>query len=289
LAVPCCLALLFGCTRPADRDRFEPTGERLVIERTIPTQGEIGIDPAAPLVLCLSGLIDPGSVGELDAVLTSGPRTIDTELRVQLIPWTLPSGAPADPLDPPWCRGSVLTISPKEILTDNVHYRLALQPSAIGWSGEQLDVEQPGWIEDADGAPLFLLEFETKSAAAMRPANDPAPVPFTDLFAADGVLNPQHRRCSCHTDQGTLAHSLLDLSSAPTAFMELVGDPRLRDTGYPMIVPRRPSESFLLHKLVRDQEGAVRGVLGDAMPPDRPFDYELFVMLARWIETGAAL
>ena len=55
-----------------------------------------------------------------------------------------------------------------------------------------------------------------------------------------------------------------------------------------MVSPRLPSESFLVHKLLRDHDGeALRGVLGDAMPPDEEIPYTDYVAIARWIEAGA--
>ncbi len=65
-------------------------------------------------------------------------------------------------------------------------------------------------------------------------------------------------------------------------------DPRPRDTGFPMVSLRRPSESFLVHKLLREKDGdPLRGVLGDAMPKDGELPYADYVAIARWIEAGA--
>ena len=53
--------------------------------------------------------------------------------------------------------------------------------------------------------------------------------------------------------------------------------------------PRRPSESFLLHKLLRESDdSAIFGIRGAPMPKDAdPIPYADYVAIARWIEAGA--
>jgi hypothetical protein len=55
-----------------------------------------------------------------------------------------------------------------------------------------------------------------------------------------------------------------------------------------MVSPRRPSESFLIHKLLRDEDGhAIYRVSGDPMPPDEGLPHADLSAIAIWIETGA--
>jgi hypothetical protein len=59
-------------------------------------------------------------------------------------------------------------------------------------------------------------------------------------------------------------------------------------TGFRMVAPRRPAESYLVQVLLRDDDGhALLGVLGEPMPPDEPLTYAEMVALVRWIEGGA--
>jgi hypothetical protein len=63
----------------------------------------------------------------------------------------------------------------------------------------------------------------------------------------------------------------LDLSSPSAAFADLVLPAHERSTGFPMVSPTRPSESYLVQTLLRDPDGtALYGVLGEPMPPDEP-------------------
>ena len=101
------------------------------------------------------------------------------------------------------------------------------------------------------------------------------------MFAVD---NPA---CSCHREDG-LARERLDLRDPDRAFTDLVLPTGLMATGFPMVAPRRPSESYLVQTLLRDPDGsALYGVLGEPMPPDEPLAHADMVMLVRWIEGGA--
>ena len=52
--------------------------------------------------------------------------------------------------------------------------------------------------------------------------------------------------------------------------------------------PARPWESYLVHTLLRDHDGAaLYGVLGDPMPPDEPLPHADMTAIALWIEGGA--
>lgn len=115
------------------------------------------------------------------------------------------------------------------------------------------------------------------------------PVPrLVDLFAPGKVFSTDRETCSCHRGSDALATARLDLGDPERAFASLVNDPRERDNGFAMVAPRRPSESFLIQKLVRDHQGEpLRGILGDPMPPDEPIAYADYVDLALWIAGGA--
>lgn len=111
---------------------------------------------------------------------------------------------------------------------------------------------------------------------------------LAELFAAGKVFSTDRDTCSCHRGSDELATARLDLTDPERAFASLVNDPRERDNGFAMVAPRRPSESFLIQKLVRDHQGdPLRGIIGEAMPPDEPIAYADYVDLATWIESGA--
>ena len=62
----------------------------------------------------------------------------------------------------------------------------------------------------------------------------------------------------------------------------------LMATGFPMVAPRRPAESYLVQTLLRDPDGtALYGVLGEPMPPEEPLAHPEMVAIVRWIEAGA--
>lgn len=282
--------LAAGCTRVSDSERFEPNPARLRIERTFPAAGEIEIPTDVRIELCTSGLLDPRAPSKTDALLGSGNTTIDTDLSIELVPWTGPQGAP--PGDTPWCEGSVIAVRPKAELAAGVRYRLIVEPTSVGWEGERFDTDQTGWVADDEGAPSYFLEFTTTAMPPPPPTEPPPPPPavtLTDLFSAGGPFDPARAQCSCHLDPDDVALSLVDLRDPSVAFAALVGDSRLRDTGFAMVSPRAPSESFLVHKLLRDEDdGPVRGVLGDAMPlGENPLAYGDLRLIMQWIADGA--
>lgn len=300
-----------------------PTSDRLEITSTVPAQGATEVDPAGLQIdVCFSGLVDPGAIDDFDVVMASGRVTLDTELDLQLVPWRGPGGQPVDPgATEPWCPGSVLSVTPRSTLAPGVLYRIRLRPSAVGWAGEPLDVTQDGWIVEEDGSARFWLEFTlagraddgtdtgtgtgsdtdsgtdtadgtgtTGADTGSDSGDDPsdAESSLADLFAPGRILSPDRAACSCHTEPGTLAADLLDLRDPDAAFADLVIDTRVRDTGFPMVSERRPSESFLVHKLLREADGtAIHGVLGDAMPLEGELPYADLVDVITWIEGGA--
>jgi hypothetical protein len=288
-----CLALvLIGCTRVSDEERFEPSGEEIAIVQTVPERGAIDVVRTVQIDLCWSGLVDPRSVGDIDALIASGEEFVDTDLAVQLWPWRPPANAVGSGTAEPWCSGSVLSVTPAVELTAGVQYRLRLEDDIVGWAGEEIDTDSPGWIADPNVGDLFFLEFTVAENAPPPPGDDPPehePVLLSDLFATGGPFDPARGLCSCHTGADERAQALLDLSTPDAAFEDLVLPPRVRDTGFAMVTPRIPSESFLLHKLLRDPDGtAIHGVLGDPMPKgEAPLPYPDYVALARWIEDGA--
>ena len=283
---------LIGCTRVSDEMRFESEDAQIEILASVPPPDAVGVGLRPQLDLCWSGLVDPRSLGDLDALVNSGSAVVDTDLELQLRPWRGPADA-EEPVRPrePWCAGSVLSVTPKADLVAGVQYRLRLAETAAGWSGESIDTQSAGWIEDDNGDFTYLLEFRTEDPAPDGGAPDEKPPPPTlaDLFAPGGVFDPDRPICSCHRDPDSDAMALLDLTTQATAFDDLVRAPAVRDTGFPMVTPRLPSESFLVHKLLRDDDGsALFGVRGTAMPQGGdPIPYDDYVAIARWIEGGA--
>jgi len=291
LALP--LGAIASCTRVADRERFEPNPQALEIVRTAPPAGARDVDPQARIDLCLSGLVDPRSLFDPDASLASGRLIFDVGVDVELVPWTGPGGARAEGLSEPWCGGSVIALTPKADLAAGVRYRILLEPTAVDWDGELLDTEAPGWLVDhADGVSRFVLEFTVSAAEEDEPAVDPPVEPAVtlgDLFAPEGPFDPDRKLCNCHAGDDDLAMARLDLSDADRAYAGLVGSAEARDTGFPMVAPFDPSGSFLVHKLLRDEDGEpLRGVLGASMPRDRPqLDYEDLRRIMQWVADGA--
>lgn len=275
-----------ACTRVSDVSRFEPISDRLEILETIPAPGATDVPPGAQIDFCFSGYLDPRALDDLDARISSGRVQFDTQLDLQLFAWR-PPGVTHGTSAAPWCPGSVVSVSVREPLVPGVLHRARLRPSAVGWAGETLDISTPGWI-DEPGGPVFSLEF-TVTEPDDDKTNPPPPAPtLTDLFAPGAVFAADNPACSCHRDPDDLAYARLDLSSPQAAFAGLVVPSRLMSTGFPMVVQRRPSESYLVQVLLRDEDGrALHGVRGDPMPPDAPLPHHEMVSIVRWIEGGA--
>ena len=287
-----------GCTRVSDTQRFPLVSERLTIARTIPEPGAV-IALDAQIDFCFSGYVDPRALDDFDASLTSGRVGFDTQLELQLFAWR-PPGAAFGSSTEAWCPGSVLSIRPRVPLRPGALHRVRLSPSAVGWAGEGLDISAPGWVEDEDG-PAYLLEFIVDPEAVVEGSDsdadsdtgsegdsesEPAPT-LRDLFGPGQVFALEHPACSCHREAG-LAQERLDLRDPDAAFADLVLPTGLMATGFPMVAPRRPSESYLVQTLLRTPDGsALYGVLGEPMPPDEPLPHPDMVMIVRWIEGGA--
>ena len=281
---------LAGCTRVSDVERFPVVSDRLTIARTVPEPGALtALD--AQIDFCFSGHVDPRALDDFDASLSSGLVVFDTQLELQLFAWR-PPGTARGATSEAWCPGSVLSLTPTVPLRPGALHRVRLQPSAVGWGGEQLDITTPGWVDGEDG-PAYLLEFTVDPEAAPDEGDSegepPAPAPtLRDLFAPGEVFAPDNPACSCHREGDELARERLDLRDPDAAFADLVLPTRLMATGFPMVAPRRPSESYLIQTLLRDPDGsALYGVLGEPMPPDEPLAHADMVALVRWIEGGA--
>jgi hypothetical protein len=294
-----------GCTRVSDDQRFPATQDSLVIMETVPAQGAVEVAPSTHIDICFSGRVDPRPTDDFDATLMSGRVTFDTQLVLQLVPWRGPGGLElAEDATEPWCLGSVLSLEPLGDLRRGLLYRALLRPTVLGWEGETLDTDATGWKELEEDGLYYVLEFtaasddgtDTDTATDTDGAEDPEEADgprLSTLFEPGAVLDPGRDTCGCHVPNGPraldVAHTRLDLSSASAAHADLLESSRLRDTGFPMITVRSASESFLVHKLLRDDEASIHGVLGDPMPPAGPLEYQDLVSMMRWIEAGAAL
>jgi hypothetical protein len=281
-----------GCGELDDRQRFEPVVGPLQIVETIPAAGALA-DPLGRIDLCLSAEVDPRVLETFDASLHSGTLTFDTDVKVQLFSWLAP-GSRDEVSAERWCSGSVISLTPGNALQPGLGYRIRLRPALLGWAGETLDTEQDGWLTDAEGERLWFLEFRVAGSTADPepedvPKLEPGPT-LTELFAPGEVFDPERGACSCHQRADELASARLDLSDPQTAWTELVLRTGLEATEFPMITERRPSESYLLHKLLRTSDGEpLLGLHGEPMPPDEPLPHADMVRIAHWIDSGAQL
>jgi hypothetical protein len=305
---------LAACTRVSDVQPYPTVQERLAIARTIPEQ-DGAILPGAQIDVCFDGYVDPRALDDFAATVSSACVFVDAQLDLQLFAWR-PPGAATGTSNTAWCDGSVLSISPRAELFPGVLYHVHLQPEAVGWAGEQLDVTTPGWIasdgEACSGSgkagPAFLLDFTVastddtgtgagtgtdsdgesgESGTTGEPPDVPAPT-LSELFAPGQVFDGDNPACGCHREAGSLALERLDLTSPSAAFADLVLPAGLKSTGFPMVSPTRPSESYLIQTLLRDADGhSLYGVLGEPMPPDEPLAHADMTAIALWIEGGA--
>ncbi|MEM9458491.1 MAG: hypothetical protein AAGF11_30215 [Myxococcota bacterium] len=286
--------LTVGCTRVSDRSRFEEPAATVEILQTEPRPDAVDVSPMVRIDLCMSGRLDPRSLDEVDANISSGGALTDTELSVQLVPWLAP-GAETPPEDRqmPWCEGSVLSVQPRAPLRAGALHRLRLVPSAVGWAGEPMSTEGPRWRVDDEGNARYTLEFTIDAdPPGERPDPDEPPEPLTlhDLFETGGPFDPMRAQCSCHRDPEDLALARLDLRDPVSAFEDLLSSSQPRETGFGMVAPRDPSQSFLVQKLLREPDGsALHGILGDPMPPDDLLPYDDLLTIIEWVEDGAAL
>jgi hypothetical protein len=292
--------IVAGCGQLDDRHRFEPVVGALQIVETIPAAGAQA-DPLARIDVCLSAEVDPRAFESFDATLHSGALTFDTDVEVQLFSWLAPGSRTGLSIER-WCPGSVISLTPSSAMQPGLNYRIRLRPALLGWAGESLDTEQDGWliqlIEEADGGEaselLWFLEFRIAGSPADAPPEElpelePGPT-LTELFAPGEVFDPERGACSCHQGGDELASARLDLSDPQTAWTEWVLRTGLEATDFPMITTRRPSESYLVHKLLRTSDGErLHALHGEPMPPDEPLPHADLVRIAHWIASGAEL
>jgi hypothetical protein len=273
-----------------ERERFEEQVGALEIVEVIPGEGATGVDPVGRIDVCLSAEVDPRKLEAFDATLNSGELTFDTEVEVQLFAWRAP-GERDSLADERWCPGSVISLTPSGAMQPGLKYRIALRPALLGWAGEALDT-QDGWLPDAEGELVWFSEFTIAGSPSEHPPTqlpelEPGPT-LTQLFEPGEVFDPQRAACGCHQRPDELARARLDLSDPATAWSELVLRTGLQATDFPMITPRRPSESYLIHKLLRTAAGErLHAVRGRAMPPDEPLPHADLARIAHWIADGA--
>ena len=164
---------------------------------------------------------------------------------------------------------------PDEPLQPGLTYRVQLHPALVGWAGESLDTTQTGWTVTPAGDLRWFSEFTIAGSPVDDPpeqleALGPGPT-LTELFEPGQPFDPERAACGCHQTAGELAQARLDLSDPQTAWTGLVLRTGLEPTGFPMVTPRRPAESYLIHKLLRTAAGdELHGVHGEAMPPMGP-------------------
>ncbi len=290
LLLPGICASLLGCAELGE-PRFEPAAETLEIVETIPAQGATDVDPLARIDVCLSEAADPRTLDDFAMTLHSGNLVFDAQIELQLFGWRAP-GSRNGLAAQAWCPGSVISLTPASPLEPGLVYRVRLHPSARGWAGEPLDTSQAGWLADAGGEPIWSIEFRV----AGDPGDDspeeipPEPGPsLVKLFAEGGPFDPQRDLCSCHRLPDQLGFARLDLSSAALAWPELVLETQPGSTGFMRVTPGDPSQSSLIHVLMRDQAGEPLHEVREAMPPDQPLAFADLVALARWIDDGARL
>ncbi|MBK8261793.1 MAG: hypothetical protein IPK80_10690 [Nannocystis sp.] len=283
LAAAWVAACAAACAWPSDVERFATPEERLELLSTSPAHGDTAA-PAARIDLCFSRLADPRTLGAFDVTLSSGGVIFDVDVDLQIFAWRPPTGEELG--EAPWCPGSVVSIRPRTPLVTGILYRVRLRPSLRGWAGELLDVTTPGWQPVPGGEAAFTLEWTPGPPSEPEGEAEP-PRTLRELFAPGGVLDPARGLCGCHREPYGLASELLPLRAPQEAFDALVLPTALRSTGYRMVAPHRPSESFLIHKLLRDDDDVLDFVHGSAMPLPGPLPYRDLVEIARWIEDGA--
>jgi hypothetical protein len=286
-------ACLIGssCGEPREHPRFEAEVGTLEIVETIPAPGSTDADPLTRIDLCLSAEVDPRALDDFDATLHSADLVFDTRQEVQLFSWRAP-GSRSELATTRWCPGSVLSLTPASALQPGLTYRIQVLPALLGWAGESLDTTADGWSLTPEGELRWFHEFRiagspTDPAPEELPELGPGPT-LTELFEPGEVFDPQRAACGCHQREDELARERLDLSDPETAWAELVLRTGLEATDFPMITPRRPGESYLMHKLLRSEGGdALHALRGEPMPPDDPLPHADLVRIAHWIADGA--
>lgn len=283
------MLLALGCAELGE-PRFVPAVGTVEISSTIPAEGE-PLDPLGRIDVCLSAEADPRVVDEVAMTLHSGELTFDSQIEVQLFAWRQP-GSRTGLADERWCPGSVLSLTPASALQPGLIYRVVLRPAVVGWAGESLDTTQSGWELDEQGEPRWTIELSVAGDPGDLPPTDvptlePGPT-LSELFEPGEIFDPERAACGCHQREGELAFERLDLSSPERAYAGLVLRGRVEPTGFPMITPRRPGDSYLLQKLLRTSEGEpLHAIHGEPMPPEGSLPHADLAKLAHWIADGA--
>jgi hypothetical protein len=280
-----------GCGEPREHPRFETEVGTLEIIETIPAPGSSDAGPGTRIDLCLSAEVDPRALDDFDVTLHSADLVFDTQQEVQLFSWRAP-GSRSELASTRWCPGSVLSLTPAGSLQPGLVYRVQLRPALLGWAGESLDTTQDNWTITPEGELRWFHEFRiagSPSDPQLEELPELAAGPtLTELFEPGEIFDPERAACGCHQTEGELARERLDLSDPETAWSALVLRTGLEATDFPMITPRRPAESYLVHKLLRTDAGErLHGLRGEPMPPDELLPHEDLVRIAHWIADGA--
>ena len=282
------MSVTAGCGQPRGDGGWPPPGEISILE-TVPPQGAEGVAVDASIDLCLDGVLYPGALERFEVLLTSGGSAFDTEVEIALTPYRAPGRR--DLLDASrWCPGSVVMVRPTEPLIPGATYGLRLVNGPHGWDTESLGITGTGWSLDEDAQWVFTLAFTTQAGTATPSLPLPTldVMPLDALFEPGQVLSPTGGACSCHQRQGELARDVLDLSAPALAYVNLVGDATIQETGFPLVSTGYPAASYLLQRLIEDEDGGpLRGVLAAHRPSQAELDPADLAALSAWIATGA--
>jgi hypothetical protein len=280
-----------GCGEAREHPRFEAEVGTLEIVETIPAPGSSDADPGTRIDLCLSAEVDPRALDDFDVTLHSADLVFDSQQEVQLFSWRAP-GSRSELATTRWCPGSVVSLTPASPLQPGLIYRVQLRPALLGWAGESLDTTQDGWALTVEGELRWFFEFRIAGSPTDPPPEQlpelPAGPTLTELFEPGEIFDPERAACGCHQREDELARARLDLSDPDTAWSSLVLRTGLEATDFPMITPRRPGESYLIHKLLRTDTGeGLHALRGEPMPPEQPIPHADLVAIAHWIADGA--
>lgn len=148
-------------------------------------------------------------------------------------------------------------------------------------------IAAPACTSSADCSPLHLCDFDTNrcvpvgDSAARRGTT--ATATWSSLYA--NILAPTCASDACHGAAGARFSGDLDLSSAGTAYAQLVGvDAHLTGCGA-RVAAGNPDGSFLVSKLEGTQDPFMCGdtmPIGTMLPPDE------IALVRQWIAAGAA-
>ena len=136
-----------------------------------------------------------------------------------------------------------------------------------------LDGEYLGRFPTGDGTAGgdFDVQFTISTPVVLQPTLD---------SIQQLVLSPTCATANCHS--GPMPRGSLDLTSADTSFMELVGVPSTQDGALNIVEPFDADSSYLIRKL----ENAA-GITGTVMPPTGMLDANTIATIRQWIDDGA--